>query len=171
MLRYRLTGTNEGLKTSLEGAWPAESDDTAGIGEVQKQYPQPAGTRPSGKTAVKAIACSHSGRGIRAKRYVRCWRQCANWSAKSVSRCPACAEVMLCMVASQSGVEVVMTVGWGTLPCHACLSEVDTVTGARVGRRGAHWRAGCRVRASRGRSNWALDRSAIGCRRCAGVLG
>src|SRR5262249_2778505 len=36
------------------------------------------------------------------KRVVRCWRQCANWSAKSVSWCSACAGVIVFIIASQS---------------------------------------------------------------------
>jgi hypothetical protein len=59
-------------------------------------------TAVSGKTAVNAMACSHSGRGMGAKRYVRCWCHCVNWSAKAISWCSACAEVMLDIVASQS---------------------------------------------------------------------
>src|SRR5262245_3957335 len=45
-LRWRPIGAREALKTGLEGSWPAESHDAAGLGEVPKYYPQPAGTRP-----------------------------------------------------------------------------------------------------------------------------
>src|SRR5262249_32662282 len=47
-LRWRPTGTREGLKTGLEGSGPAASDDAAGTGAVSKHYPQASGTRPPG---------------------------------------------------------------------------------------------------------------------------
>src|SRR5262245_60272125 len=45
--RDRSTGASERLKPDLEGLEPAVADDTEGLGEVPKYYPQAPGMRPS----------------------------------------------------------------------------------------------------------------------------
>ena len=54
-LRWRATGSSEGLKTGVEASRPADSYDTDGTGEVSKHYPQARSTRPSVSENVRVM--------------------------------------------------------------------------------------------------------------------